>query len=231
MLFLDKLVYHISYCTVAWNLGSLSGNVHALCWVRSFLSGPCTGGRIRYYPTDREPNSETVRIPRSPRIKRYRAFWSSSRWWLFCPSPWFPRRGSSASPPRRFGGSLLRHSVEARRRLLLGDSEARCSAIAWCQQVPSYAALSFPDSSSVFLGHLCLWFSRSTIWLHLWCICGSISWRMSLLAFASPGRALSRRGWVCLCRRFSGSRRATGRKQGGVGMMSGEVDEGWFALI
>jgi len=120
--------------------------------------------------------------------------------------------------------------VEARRRPLLGDSEARCSAIAWCQQVPSYAALSFPDSSSVFLGHLCLWFSRSTIWLHLWCICGSISWRMSLLAFASPGRALSRRGFG-LCRRFSGSRRATGRKQGGVGMMSGEVDEGWFALI
>jgi len=104
----------------------------AICalWVRSFLSGPGTGGRIRYYPTDREPNSETVRIPRSPRIKRYRAFWSSSRWRLFCPSPWFPRRGSSASPPRRFGGSLLRHSVEARRRLLLGDSEARCSAIA-----------------------------------------------------------------------------------------------------
>ena len=167
----------------------------AICalWVRSFLSGPGTGGRIRYYPTDREPNSETVRIPRSPRIKRYRAFWSSSRWRLFCPSPWFPRRGSSASPPRRFGGSLLRHSVEARRRLLLGDSEARCSAIAWCQQVPSYAALSFPDSSSVFLGHLCLWFSRSTIWLHLWCICGSISWRMSLVAFASPGRALSQR--------------------------------------
>jgi len=70
----------------------------AICalWVRSFLSGPGTGGRIRYYPTDREPNSETVRIPRSPRIKRYRAFWSSSRWRLFCPSPW-------SSPSRLVG--------------------------------------------------------------------------------------------------------------------------------
>ena len=70
----------------------------AICalWVRSFLSGPGTGGRIRYYPTDREPNSETVRIPRSPRTERYRAFWSSSRWRLFCPSPW-------SSPSRLVG--------------------------------------------------------------------------------------------------------------------------------
>jgi len=82
----------------------------AICalWVRSFLSGPGTGGRIRYYPTDREPNSETVRIPRSPRIKRYRAFWSSSRWRLFCPSPWFsPSRlvGVPSSMIRRLAAS------------------------------------------------------------------------------------------------------------------------------
>ena len=54
-----------------------------------------------------------------------------------------PRRGSSASPPRRFGGSLLRHSLRSARTFLR-------------------RALS-PDSSSGFLGHLCLWFSRSTI--------------------------------------------------------------------
>jgi len=115
MLFLDKLVYHISYCTVAWNLGSLSGNVHALCWVRSFLSGPGTGGRIRYYPTDREPNSDTVRIPRSPRTDRKGIVLSGARRGGDCSAPLRgpPRRGSSASPPRRFGGSLLRHSLRS----------------------------------------------------------------------------------------------------------------------